>query len=194
MDQSRDDDSRCARPAPLALLLTAALLATAGSAQADSGLYIGGSVGSALLESKDAGADFDFDGDDFAAKVFLGYNIDAFVIDLAVEGGYVDFGNPSDTVLGSKVEFDVTGWDLFALAGVELGPVGVFAKAGMISWDVDASINGTRLGSDSGTDPAYGVGARFSLWSAEIRAEYEYFDVDSTDDLSMVSVGVAWTF
>ena len=194
MDESRDNDTRGARLAPLGLLLAAALLAATGSAQADSGFYIGGSVGSAMLESKDSEADFDFDGDDFAAKVFLGYNIDAFVIDLAVEGGYVDFGNPSDTVLASEVEFDVTGWDLFALAGVELGPVGVFAKAGMISWDADASIAGTRLGSDSGPDPAYGVGARFSLWSAEIRAEYEYFDVDSTDDLSMVSVGAAWTF
>jgi hypothetical protein len=178
----------------LALLLAAPLLVTAGSAQADSGFYIGGSVGSALVESDNFDGDFDFDGDDFAAKIFAGYNIDAFVIDLAVEGGYVDFGTPSDTVLGSEVEFDVTGWDLFALAGVELGPVGVFAKAGMISWDADASLDGTRLASDSGTDPAYGVGARFSLWSAEIRAEYEYFDVDSTDDLSMVSVGVAWTF
>ena len=194
MNKSRDNDTRGASLAPLALLLAAALLGAAGSAQADSGFYIGGSVGSALVESKDVDADFDFDGDDFAAKVFAGYNIDVFVIDLAVEGGYVDFGNPSDTVLGSELELDVTGWDLFALAGVELGPVGVFAKAGMISWDLDASLDGVRLGSDSGTDPAYGVGVRFSLWSAEIRAEYEYFDVDSTDDLSMVSVGVAWTF
>jgi len=194
MNESRDKDTGGSSLAPLALLLSAALLFTAGSAHADSGFYIGGSIGSALLEAKDADADFDFDGDDFAAKAFVGYNIDAFIIDLAIEGGYVDFGNPSDTVVGSEVEFDVTGWDLFALAGVELGPVGVFAKAGMISWDVDASLDGTRLGSDSGTDPAYGVGARFSLWSAEIRAEYEYFDVESTDDLSMVSVGVAWTF
>ena len=194
MNESRDHDTRGARLSSLSLFFAMALLVTAGAAQADSGFYIGGSVGSALLEAKDVDADFDFDGDDFAAKVFVGYNIDAFVIDLAVEGGYVDFGSPSDTVLGSEVEFDVTGWDLFALAGVELGPVGVFAKAGMISWDAESSLDGTRLGSDSGTDPAYGVGARFSLWSAEIRAEYEYFDVDSTDDLSMVSVGVAWTF
>ena len=191
MNESRDHDTRGARLASLALLLATALLITAGTAQADSGFYIGGSVGSALIESEDV--DGDFDEDDFAAKIFAGYNIDAFVIDLAVEGGYVDFGNPSDTVLGSERELDVTGWNLFALAGVELGPVGVFAKAGMISWDVDASLDGVRR-SDSGTDPAYGVGVRFSLWSAEIRAEYEYFDVESIDELSMVSVGVAWTF
>jgi outer membrane immunogenic protein len=194
MNESMDLDTLGGRFHALALVLATTLLVTGGTAQADSGFYIGGSIGRALVESEDFDAEFDFDGDDFAAKVFAGYNIDAFVIDLAVEGGYVDFGNPSDTVLGSELELDVTGWDLFALAGVELGPVGVFAKAGMISWDADASVDGVKLGSDSGTDPAYGVGVRFSLWSAEIRAEYEYFDVDATDDLSMVSVGVAWTF
>lgn len=178
----------------LALLFAAALLATATTAHADSGFYVGGSVGTAAVEAKDVDSDIDFDEDDFAWKAFGGYNFDAFVIDLAIEGGYVDFGSPSDTVLGSDVALDITGWDVFGLAGVELGPVGLFAKAGLISWDADASIDGVNVGSDSGTDPAYGVGVRFSLGSAEIRAEYEYFDVDDTDDVSLLSAGIAWTF
>jgi hypothetical protein len=37
------------------------------------------------------------------------------------------------------------------------------------------------------------VGARFSLFSAELRAEYEYFDGEDID-MSLVSVGVIWTF
>jgi outer membrane immunogenic protein len=37
------------------------------------------------------------------------------------------------------------------------------------------------------------VGARFSLFSAEVRAEYEYVDVEDID-ASLVSVGVVWTF
>jgi outer membrane immunogenic protein len=110
-----------------------------------------------------------------------------------VEGGYVDFGSPSETLLGSKVGLDVTGWDVFGLAGIELGPIGLFAKAGMISWDAEASVDGVKVASDSGTDPAYGVGVRFSLWSTEFHAEYEYFDVDTIDHASMLSVGVAWT-
>ncbi len=178
----------------LTLLLAITLLATASPAYADSGFYVGGSIGTATLEAKDVDSDFDFDKDDFAAKQFVGYNIDAFVLDLAVEGGYVDFGSPSETLLGSKVGLDVTGWDVFGLAGIELGPIGLFAKAGMISWDAEASVDGVKVASDSGTDPAYGVGVRFSLWSTEFRAEYEYFDVDTIDHASMLSVGVAWTF
>ena len=69
----------------------------------------------------------------------------------------------------------------------------MFAKAGFIDWSADTRLDGTRLGSDGCTDPAYGIGARFSLFSAEVRAEYEYFDVEDVD-LSLVSVGVAWTF
>jgi outer membrane immunogenic protein len=180
----------------LALLAAIALLATAGPARADSGFYVGAGIGTAVFEAKAADSEFDLDldEDDFAKKVFVGYNIDAFVIDLAVEGGYVDFGNPTETVLGSEVGIDVTGWDVFGLAGIGLGPVGLFAKAGVISWDGDATVNGVRVASDSGTDPAYGLGVRFRLWSAEVRAEYEYFDVDAIEHLSMLSVSVAWTF
>jgi len=179
-----------------AVLLIAALFAAPVPAYADSGFYVGGSIGRSLLDANisDPGAgSLSFDDGDSAWKGFAGFNIDAFVIDLAVEGGYVDFGQPSDRIAGNDVEFDLTGWDLFGLAGAELGPVGVFAKAGFIDWSADAFLNGTRVGSDSGTDPAYGLGMRFSLFSAEIRGEYEYFDVDETD-VSLVSVGVVWTF
>ncbi|MFU8821323.1 MAG: hypothetical protein ACNA8G_07165 [Gammaproteobacteria bacterium] len=117
MNDSRAHDTRGARLASLVLFLTTALLVTAGTAHADSGFYLDGSIGTALIEPEDVDADFDFDEDDFAAKIFAGYNIDA-----------------------------------------------------------------------------YGVGVRFSPWSAEIRAEYEYLDIEDTDELSMVSAGVAWTF
>lgn len=181
---------------PAIVLLVPGLFAVSLPTYADSGFYVGGSVGRSFLEGDiqdpDSGS-IDFDDGASAWKGFAGFNIDAFVIDLAIEGGYVDFGAPSDRVAGNDVEFDLTGWDLFGLAGLELGPVGVFAKAGVIDWSADLSLNGTRLGSDSGTDPAYGVGARFSLFSAEVRAEYEYFDVEDTD-VSLVSVGVVWTF
>jgi opacity protein-like surface antigen len=181
---------------PAMALLLAGLFAVSLPTYADSGFYVGGSVGRSFLEGDiqdpDSGS-IDFDDGASAWKGFVGFNIDAFVIDLAIEGGYVDFGAPSDRIAGSDVEFDLTGWDVFGLAGVELGPVGVFAKAGFIDWSADLSLNGSRIGSDSGTDPAYGIGARFSLFSAEVRAEYEYFDVEDTD-VSLVSVGLVWTF
>jgi hypothetical protein len=32
------------------------------------------------------------------------------------------------------------------------------------------------------------------VWSISVRAEYEVFDVDDVDDLSMISVGATFTF
>jgi len=194
--QRRNTDDTFRRASVPVALMVAGLCAVPAVSNADSGFYVGGSIGRSLLQSDIVDPDLgsiDFDDGASAWKGFAGFNIDAFIIDLAIEGGYVNFGKPDDSIAGDNVEFDVDGWDVFGLAGLELGPVGVFAKAGFIDWSADASFNGTRIGSDSGTDPAYGIGARFSLFSAEVRAEYEYFDVEDID-LSLVSVGVAWTF
>lgn len=182
------------------LLLGLLLCTPSQFAHADSGLYIGGSVGSAGINLEDA--DLNFDEDDAAWKVFAGYNFDLFIIDLAVEGGYVNFGSPSDLVADPSGNFDVNldveGLSAFALAGLELGPIGIFAKAGLVDWSVDSTIDSVGQDEQDGTDPAYGVGVRFSLWSLEFRAEYEYFDIDVDDldssDIDMVSVGVVWTF
>lgn len=187
--------STCASAAALGLLPFT-------DARAESGPYIGGSVGSATIAveipDEDPGAVFDFDENDFAWKAFGGYNFDLGVADLAIEGGYVDLGAPSGELLGSEVELDVTGWDVFGLLGVDIGPVGLFAKAGMVSWDVEATIDGIEDEGDDGTDPAYGVGARFNLGNLQIRAEYEYFDIDSEgadgEDVYMLSAGLVVNF
>ena len=177
------------------LLMAAAMLLMATESKADSGLYIGASVGSAGIELN-AGTPVvpvTFDEDDFAWKGFAGYNFDLPVFDLGIEAGYVDFGGPSGDVLGSMIEVDADGFSAFGVAGFDLGPVGVFAKYGVISWDAEVTVDGLS-GSTDGSDPAYGVGAKIALSSLQIRAEYELFDIEDSEDVSMVSVGIVWTF
>jgi len=152
-------------------------------AGADSGFYIGAGVGDATVK------DDNFDESDSAYKVFGGYNIGFIpLVDFAVEASYVDFGKPSSSV-GSV---EVTGLNAFGLAGLSFGPFGVFAKAGMINWDSDSTF-GSTSSSDSGSDPAYGLGAKFALGSFSVRAEYEVYDVDE-GDLDMVSISGVFTF
>jgi hypothetical protein len=156
----------------------------AAFAGADSGFYIGAGVGDATVKDTDA----NFDASDSAYKLFGGYNIGFIpLVDFAVEASYVDFGKPST----SNGSIEVTGVNAFGLAGLSFGPFGIFAKAGMINWDSDATF-GTASSSDSGSDPAYGVGARFAIGSFSVRAEYEYYDVEN--DLDMVSVSGVYTF
>ena len=154
----------------------------AAVAGADSGFYIGAGVGDATVKEAN------FDASDSAYKIFGGYNIGFIpLVDFAVEASYVDFGKPS-TSAGSV---EVTGLNAYGLAGLSFGPFGVFAKAGAISWDSDSTFGATST-SDSGTDPAYGVGARFAIGSFSVRAEYEVYDLDA--DLDMLSVSGVFTF
>ncbi len=170
----------------LTACLTGALLTVPASsfAGANSGFYLGAGVGDASINNNN-----DFDESDSAYKVLAGYNI-GFIpfVDFAVEGSYVDFGSPgnaTDTV-------DATAFDAFGLVGLNFGPVGIFAKAGAVSWDLKSS-----GGSESGTDPAYGIGARFQLFAISVRAEYEVFEFGTpgeTVDAEMVSVSATFTF
>ncbi|MBT8118241.1 MAG: porin family protein [Gammaproteobacteria bacterium] len=155
----------------------------AANAGADSGLYIGVGAGNATLK------DSAFEESDSAYKLFGGYNI-GFIpfVDLALEASYVDFGKPST----STESIEVSGLNAFGLAGLNFGPFGVFAKAGIVSWSTDTRI-GTTSTEDSGTDPAYGLGARLAIGSFSVRAEYEFFDLGDAD-LGMASVSGVFTF
>ena len=171
---------------------------TSVMAGSESGLYLGGSIGQATVTAKGQtpnNDDFDFSEEDASYKIFLGYNFGIIpLIDLAVEGSYVDFGKPSGTLAdGTNVEIDLVGWDAFGLAALTFGPFSVFGKMGLLSWDSDSSFNG-QSESESGSDSAYGLGAKFILGSIALRAQYEYFDVNELDDLYMVSAGLSYTF
>ena len=128
-----------------------------------------------------------------AFKVFGGYNFGIIpLINLAVEGSYVDFGTAKGNAAGSSIETSVTGWDLFGLVGVNMGPVSLFGKVGTIRWDGKTTSLGTS-GSDTGTDPAYGLGLQLQISSFAIRAEYERFSLNKAD-IDFVSAGVSFTF
>lgn len=154
-----------------------ALPATA-LAGAESGLYVGFGVGDTTLEGSG------FDVEDSGYKILGGYNFGLVpLVDIAVEASYVDFGE-----LGV---LDVTGVSAFGLIGASFGPFGLFAKAGVLDWEVES--NFALIDGESGTDSAYGVGARFSIGSFAVRAEYEVFDLDDVD-LDMVSISGVYTF
>jgi len=170
----------------LSLCLPCLMMAmpAAAIAGADSGFYIGGSVGDASVESGS------FDESDSAYKVIGGFNFGIIpLVDVAVEAAYVDFGSPSN----NNANIEVTGLEAFGVGGLSFGPFGIFAKAGFINWDVESTVSTVKT-SDSGTDPAYGIGARFALGPVSLRAEYELFDVSDNIDIEMMSVGATYTF
>lgn len=173
----------------LCLILATSSLSATALAGNDSGLYIGGSVGSADLEfSFDADK---YDDDNTAYKAFGGYNFGIVpLIDVAVEFSYIDFGSASTNIKNASA--DVTALTAAGLLGFNFGPVGLFGKAGVVDWDSDYKIADIK-DSDSGADPFYGVGAKLQLGSFAVRAEYEYFDLDRSN-IGLYTVGASYTF
>ena len=167
------------------------------TAMADSGFYIGGSLGNGGVEV-DLGAGIpDFDETDAAWKAILGYRFDMPVVFLSVEGGYVNFGEPTFRAGGASASVEPTGINLFGVVGIEAGPVDLFAKAGYIQWDADLiaddGVNPVERFSDDGSDMGYGVGLSFGLGPVDIRGEYELYDIEDAD-VEMVSIGFTYLF
>lgn len=170
-----------------AILATALLLASTATMAADNGIYLGASIGDANVDI-DRGGALRVDSDDTGFKFIAGIRpLDWF----AVEASYVNFGEAEDGPLAA----DTDGISAFGVFFLPVGPVDVFAKGGLISFDSSIKLDsGVDIRRDDGTDLAYGIGVQFRLLSLGVRAEYEKFDIDDYDDANMLSIGVTYTF
>ncbi|MEM9384362.1 MAG: outer membrane beta-barrel protein [Pseudomonadota bacterium] len=182
-------------------LAAAGLTLLVADAQAQTGFYVGGGVGisdqevtlDAVGELTQIALD---DGQEFAWKVFAGINLDVPFINLGVEGGYVDLGSPQSAVPGaSQASVDSSGFDAFGVVAVDVGPLSIFGKVGLIAWDLDVSTTPPALDvGESGTNFAGGVGAQFRIGRLQLRGEYEYFDISEVDDSFLLSTSLLWSF
>ena len=111
------------------------------------------------------------------------------LVDLAIEGSYVDMGEEQV----GDLTFSQSSFNGFGLLGLSFGPVGLFAKAGVAAWDADSSIGNLKT-TVSGTDPVYGIGARLRIFKVSGRIEFEYYDQSDFDDVYMSSISLLYTF
>jgi len=188
----------------LATLIAPAFAAGTAHA-AETGLYFGGSVGqttakaSATVQTGPITFNtFHFDKQETGYKAYAGFNFLPF---LGVEGGYVDFGSPSDsTNFGGttiKGEVDATGWEAFLVGNLPIGPVDLFVKAGGIEASFDLKVHDNFTGnsakdSESNQMFAYGAGAQWNIGKFGVRVEAEGYDVSKLDDLYFISAGVTY--
>lgn len=168
---------------------TVATLLLTPAAFADSGFFLGGAYGDASFNADSISS---FDQDSAPYKIMAGYIFDMPVVDIAIEAAWNDFGSQEGDVLQVPASAEADGLSAFVVGGVDFGLFGLFAKAGMVSWDAELDFGGL-IESQDGTDPAYGIGMRLTFSSLETRLEYEVFDFDDVD-LDMVSLGLLWRF
>lgn len=181
-----------AKKAILALIPAVFLLPP--GAQAESGFYLAGSIGSATLDEDFD--DFDVDDDVESYRLLAGWQFsDAF----GIEAGYLDFGTFEETVdLGAVTavtELSADGWTFGGTLAAPLGEqFSVFGRAGVFVWDADVDVDGVRAAVEDDSNPYYGGGAKFRVTPNFLLVgdwtRYELDDVDS----DVISLGFEYRF
>lgn len=165
----------------LAACIAGICAVSAAQAQvANSGLYIGGSVG----QSKWKGGDFDIgDNSKVGGKAFIGYD---FVPNIGMELGYINFGD-----FGG---LDADGGFLDGVLKLPFTPQWTgLVRAGVFQGRVNAGGGDSR----DGTSWKGGVGIQYNVSpNFGVRAEYERykFDVLGGPKSDFVSVGATYRF
>jgi len=164
------------------------------------GFYLGAGVGdypssvdeiNSLDSIDDAGIDFS-DGDN-AMKVFAGWHFNRF---FAVQADYVDFGESSGAVTPSvSGTSDVQGIAPSIVGTLPIGPIELFARVGMMFYDVDLNLGGGRLIDESGEDLVYSAGIGIDVLDRlNLRLEYEEIDIEQLDEADALWLTAAWKF
>jgi OOP family OmpA-OmpF porin len=188
-----------------ALLLPATMLAISAPAvaqQADAGWYVGGAYGMSSFSNIDTTgiANPSVDDSDSGFKIYGGFQLNKY---FGAEIGYVDFGKVgvSGSVLGVPFTSS-SSVTAYTFAGVGTLPLtesfALFGRVGLAAWNVDFSASALGASgslNDNGTDPFYGIGARFNLnknWGLVV--EYEKYKASDWGDAAFTSLGVRYKF
>jgi OOP family OmpA-OmpF porin len=171
------------------------VLASAAAQAADNGFYLGAGVTQAKLDN--FGDDFDtgdldeFEIDDTAFKIIAGFRPLDF---LAVEANYMDLGSASENIGGVQFNADAKALGAYVIGFLPVAMIDLYAKGGLVRWEVESSATGLFDIDDDGTEFGYGAGAQLRLGSLAARLEYEQFDVENTDGVELLSLALTWTF
>ncbi len=161
------------------------------------GLYLGAGLGdfsTGVEDIEDVDADdVDFDSNNNASKLFAGWRFNRFV---AIQVDFIDFERSVDArdqlnIVATQSE----GVAPSIVGTLPLGPIELFARAGILWYDLEIDRDNTSLVDDSDRDPIFGAGIGVTVAKRlNLRAEYEVVEIDGLDDSNAVWLTAAWRF
>jgi hypothetical protein len=177
----------------------AALALSAGTASAQEngeGLYLGAGFGdfSAQIDELDDVDDVvaDLDEDESAARYFAGWRFNRF---LSVQGDYYDLGDTTSVLNALPLSSESEGIATSLVGTLPIGPVELFARAGIIWYDLEVAHNFANVIDDSSNDPVYSAGVGITLFERlNLSMEYEVIDIEAFDDSDAAWISAAWRF
>jgi hypothetical protein len=176
------------------LAASLALVADAAVAENNEGFYFGAGRGdySADIDNIDSIGDVDLDFDGSATKLFGGWRANRFV---ALQVDYSDFADATTPFGPGNARQSTSGLAPTIVGTLPLGPVELFAKGGIIFYDVKLSTVSGDLLDSTGHDPVYGVGIGLTVFERiALRAEYERIDISEYEKPDAVWLTAAWRF
>ena len=174
------------------LILAAFLLPSLASA--DTGLFVGASVGSSHLE--DDFSNVSIDTDATAYRFVGGFQFTDY---FGIEAGYHNFGDFSETIdLGqvlSRTEINLDGWTLGGTLGLPLSDqVSLYGRAGVFFWDADVEVNGFSIDVPQDENSYYGGGAKIDVTqNLSLLGDWTRYELDTIDS-DVISIGFQYRF
>ena len=192
------------------VFVIAAFLAAPVFAQDTTGTYVGVTVGNASYVEKADGllTQSDFDDSASAARLYGGYRFGR----LALELGYAETDGIQDTidvVQGTVVPVDIANdFSMTTLRAIGFFPIrqerlpfisfNVFVGAGVYDASLKSGGNLGGLGlvsTESSNDGGTALlGFQVDFPKVSVRAEYEWFDTESSVDITSAGVGLIFRF
>jgi hypothetical protein len=184
----------------LRILTTTAALALATTAFAqennNEGLYVGVGLGDFSVEIDDLDnindAVADFNEDDSAAKLFVGWRLTQF---LSFQGDYYDLGKMTGTLKGQQVASETEGISVSVVGTLPIAFIELFARAGLIFYDVDVDRGTANVVDEGDDDLVYAAGIGFVIVERlNLQLEYEVLDIKELNQSDALWLSASWRF
>lgn len=176
------------------IAMAASVVAIPVTASADSGFFVGGSVGSATLD--DSIDTFALDADSTSFRLNAGWQFSDF---LAIEAGYHDFGKFDEEFdLGgvlTDVDLRADGYTLGLTTSIPMGSnLSLFGRLGAFAWEGDARVDGLRIEGFDDENLYYGAGADFKVTERlSLLGDWTRYELDDTES-DVISIGFRYRF